>query len=274
MSPREKFDRFMADVRNGTNFKIASLSHAHYRAFFSAVLPIAAVSDVRGAFMVNDQPATVDHMRIMAPTLTVTECKSALDVFREAGLLEHDDDLGGEWVHDFEEWNPEPKHDRTNADRQQRYRERQKASRNATRNGARNAASNVTRNGPVTASNAGEVEVEELPPSPFTVDCEEWLGHYEQTTGHPLPGRATKAFHAVTAGYSARRTEGYTADDLKLATVGAHADRYRRENGYDVAESILRPTKIAALIAQGKLRSGRRDVTSAELGARLRGGAA
>jgi hypothetical protein len=60
--------------------------------------------------------------------------ESALEVFRAAGLLEHDEDLGGEWVHDFEEWNPEPKR-RTNADRQKRYRDRQKASRNGTRNG-------------------------------------------------------------------------------------------------------------------------------------------
>ena len=266
MSPRERFDRFMADVRNGTNFKLAKLSHAHYRAFFSAVLPIAAISDVRGAFMVNGHPATVEDMRIMSPKLTVAECRSALAIFRQAGLLEHDEDLGAEWVHDFEEWNPEPKRDATHAERQRRYRERQKASRVTP---SRDASRTVT----VTASDAGEVEVEELPPSPFNVDCEEWLAHYEQTTGHQLPGRGTKAFHSITAGYRARRDEGYSADDLKLATVGAHADDYRREHGYDVAESILRPTKIAALIAKGKLRSGSRgSVSSVELGLRLRGG--
>lgn len=137
MSPSQ-FDRFMVDVRNGTNFKLAHLSHAHYRAFFSAVVPIAALSKVRGAFMVNGEPATVEHMRLMAPKLTQAECRTALEVFRATGMLEHDEELGGEWVHDFEEWNPEPKGDNTNAERQKRYRDRQRASRNGTVTAPRN----------------------------------------------------------------------------------------------------------------------------------------
>ena len=97
------------------------------------------------------------------------------------------------------------------------------------------------------------------PHSPPSVDCEEWLLHYEQTTGHKLPARTTKAFKATVDAYEARRAEGHTTEDLKLATVGAHADDYRRANGYDTADSILRPTKIAKLIAQGKLRVGGRN---------------
>jgi hypothetical protein len=157
MSPRDKFDRFMADVHNGTNFKLARLSHAHFRAFFAAVVPIAAMSKVRGAFMVNGKPATPEDMRVKAPSLTLAECRSALEVFRECGMLEHDEELGGEWVHDFEEWNPEPRRAAKNAERQKRYRDRQKAS----HNGIRNVTRNVTHNGPVTDSNPPEVEVEE-----------------------------------------------------------------------------------------------------------------
>ena len=126
MSRRDRFDRFMADVRNGTNFKLAPLSHAHYRAFFSAVVPIAALSKVRGAFMVNGEPATAEHMRLMAPTLTLAECKAALNVFRESGMLEYDPELGGEWVHDFEDWNPQPKMDATAAERQRKHRDKQR----------------------------------------------------------------------------------------------------------------------------------------------------
>lgn len=120
-----------------------------------------------------------------------------------------------------------------------------------------------------------EEKEEDTPPTP-SQDFEDWAAHYQVTTEHDLPARTTKAFRSVVTSYDARRNEGYTPDDLKLATAGAHGDSYRRENGYDVAESILRPTKIAALIAQGKLRTGSRHAaaSSRELGERLRGGAA
>lgn len=151
--PPRSYDRFMVDVRNGTSFKLAALSHAHYRAFFSAVVPIAAMSQMRGAFMVDDEPATAEHMRVASPKLTLAECATALDVFRKAGLLDRDED-GIEWVHHFEEWNPEPKKDSTNAERQQRYRAKQRALRNAS-----NAVTGRDGNGEVTPPEV-EVEVE------------------------------------------------------------------------------------------------------------------
>lgn len=307
MSPRDKFDRFMADVRNGTNFKLARLSHAHYRALFSAVLPIAARSEIRGAFMVNGQPATEEDMRIMSPVLTTKECRGALKAFRVMGLLEHDEELGAEWVHDFEEWNPEPRVDRTGAERQRRYRSRMRdrgISRtipsavkdavierdkavcvvcgsskqiefhhrvpvaeggdhgidnielrcfNCHRGNAGHAVTSrngtTSRDGDVTPT---EVEVEVKPPTPFAVDLEEWLLHYEQTTGHKLPGRGTKAFHSIAESYNARRLEGHAAEDVRDAIDGAHFDEFRRLNGYDTADSILRPTKIGSLIARGR----------------------
>lgn len=115
---------------------------------------------------------------------------------------------------------------------------------------------------------------EELTPPTPSVEFEEWALHYEQTTGHSLPGRSTKAFKSIVETYAARRSEGYSAEDLTFATVGAHGDQYRRENGYDVAESILRPTKVAALIAKGKLRSGGGSKSSLQIAQDLRGGAA
>lgn len=169
MSPRDKFDRVMLEIRNGTNFKLARLSHAHYRAFFSAVVPIAALSDVRGAFMVHGLPATVEDMRLMSPKLSVTECRSALTVFRDLGMLETDDD-GIEWVHDFEEWNPAPKRDVTSAERQQRHRDKQRRNGRVTRDVTRDTPRDVTRdNRDSNALAREEVEVEvEDPPAPVT----------------------------------------------------------------------------------------------------------
>jgi hypothetical protein len=138
--------------------------------------------------------------------------------------------------------------DRTNAERQKRYRDRQKASRNGTRNATRNGAESSR----VTPRNAHEEEVEVKPPTPFAVDFEDWLLHYEQTTGHKLPSRGTKAFHSIAESYNARRLEGHTAEDVRDAIDGAHFDEFRRLNGYDTADSVLRPTKIGALIARGR----------------------
>jgi hypothetical protein len=120
--------------------------------------------------------------------------------------------------------------------------------------------SNGIPDGPSRATRANpaleEKREEKNPPTPLTTDCDEWLTHYEQTTGHQLPARTTKAFKAIVEAYGARTAEGHSPADLKLATVGAHADPHRRENGYDTADSILRPTKVGSLIAKGKLRAG------------------
>lgn len=158
---QQSFDRFMMSVRNGTNLRLAKLNHPAYRAFFSAVVPIAAMSDVRGAFMVDGQPATVEDMRIIAPALTAGEHRAALKALRDAGLLEHDPEIAAEWVRDFDQWNPEPKRDTTNAERQARYRDRQKAS----RNGVTAAVTTAVSNGGITPPEV-EGEVEEEPPSP------------------------------------------------------------------------------------------------------------
>lgn len=174
----------MVAVRHGTNFKIAKFSHATYRTFFSAVIPIAALSDVRGAFMVADQPATVEDMRIIAPTLTAAECRAALKTLRDAGILEHDAELGGEWVHDFEQWNPEPKKDSTNAERQARYRERQKASRNAVTPGVTDPVTNAGVTPPeVEVEVEGEVEGTPTTPLSSKLDRRQVFDRWIEVTG-------------------------------------------------------------------------------------------
>jgi hypothetical protein len=96
------------------------------------------------------------------------------------------------------------------------------------------------------------------------VEFEEWIQHHELTTGHKPPKPGTKGRRALAESFHARRAEGLTLEEMKLATVGAHADDYRRSNGYDVATSILRPTKIADLVAKGRLRAPQKPTLVAD----------
>jgi hypothetical protein len=144
--------------------------------------------------------------------------------------------------------------------------------------GFRSASNGVPRDASrASRANPAQEEKRErnTPPTPSS-EVEDWLAHYERTTGHSLPARTTKGFANIVASAQARLDEGHPLDDLKFATLGAHGDAYRRERGYDTADSILRPTKVAALVAQGKLRSGPRaaSVSSVDLAERFRGGAA
>ena len=151
MSPRKFFDRFMADNENGRNLKLMRLSDAEYRAFFAGVLPIASKADIRGSFMVGKAPATAEDICNQSPKTTAKAARTTLEKLRAMGMLEFDDELGGEWVHDFDELNPSPKSDPSNAQRQAAWR-----ARNAARNGS--VTDGVTPK--VTGSNAPEVEGE------------------------------------------------------------------------------------------------------------------
>lgn len=329
MSPRDKFDRYMVAFGAAKHIKFRRLNTMERHAFFMGVLSIAGQAPVRGCLLVGSLPAEAEDIA-QESDVHVKFCRSALEKLRAVGVIYTDDELGCERVHDFEDWNPEPRKDNTSAERQARYREKLRGEgrsrsipsnvkdaviardkgvcvacgsadriefhhRQPVAQGGDNTVSNVELRcfdchrghaghavtGDVTsrvthALAHEEVEVEVKPPTPFAVDFEEWVLHYEQTTGHALPARTTKAFKGTAESYGARRTEGYSADDMKLATVGAHSDEWRRSQGYDTAESILRPKKIAALIAQGKLRTGgaQRPLSSVELAAKLNGGAA
>lgn len=272
MSPRDKFDRYMVAFGAARHIKFRRLNTVERHAFFLGVLSIAGQAPVRGCLLVGELPAEAADVAQEAD-VHVKFATSALEKLRQVGVIYTDDELGCERVHDFEDWNPAPKVDATNAERQRRYQAKLKASRNGVTNGTANGAHAVT-NG--LAREEVEVEVPPIAPQGATVDFEEWAEHYQLTTGHTLPRRGTKAFHAIAEHYSARRNEGYAAEDLKLATVGAHADDYRRANGYDTAESILRPTKVAKLVAQGRLRTGGRNgaKTSMDLAREFNGGAA
>lgn len=78
-------------------------------------------------------------------------------------------------------------------------------------------------------------------------DWSDWLDHYRATTGRNVRGS-----QAAIKAYGARRADGYTADDLKLATIGAHGDKFLRDNCHDVPDTILRPSKVARYIELGR----------------------
>lgn len=120
-------------------------------------------------------------------------------------------------------------------------RENYRASRARGRNGTERNG-NGTPQAPRGATPSGEAKKE----------FEEWLADHQRVTGHVPPATTTKAYRTLLEQHHARRAEGWTAEQIKLATRGAHADDHRRKNGYDTADSVLRPTKIAALVNRGQ----------------------
>jgi hypothetical protein len=92
--------------------------------------------------------------------------------------------------------------------------------------------------------------------APESEDFKDWLNDHATITKRAPARAGTKARTALAEAFRSRRTEGYTLADLKLATRGAHHNDFRRENGYDRAESILRPTKVHDLVEDGRRHSG------------------
>lgn len=162
MSPRKIFDRFMVTNDNGRSWKWAELTDGEFRALIQGILPIASEASPRGAFMVGRRAATADDVIRLAPKVKAAAARSAIKKLRDLEILEHDDELGAEWVHDFDDYNPAPKADPTGAERQARFR-----ARNADRNGGGNGPSNGSRNAKDRYVTPGKVEVEvEAPPLP------------------------------------------------------------------------------------------------------------
>lgn len=128
----KSFEHFMMHVANGRNGKLARFSDAQFRALVQGVLPIAAEATIRGTFMIGDTPATAEDVAFKAPKVSKRVAQSAIELMRSLGMLEFDDEISGEWVHDWHEHNPAPKTDRTATERQRRKREKERASRPVT----------------------------------------------------------------------------------------------------------------------------------------------
>jgi hypothetical protein len=80
-------------------------------------------------------------------------------------------------------------------------------------------------------------------------EFEDWLQHYVEVTGYT----GTTGSKPARESFTARRREGLSLEELKLATVGCHSDDFNREHHHDVPETILRASKVTRYI---KLASG------------------
>lgn len=107
MSQR-KFDRYMIGLGAARHVKFRRLTIPERYAFFMGVLSIAAQSPVRGCL-------TVGSLRV-EPADVAGECgvptkvaASALVKLRAIGIIYEDPELDCERVHDFDDWNPEPR---------------------------------------------------------------------------------------------------------------------------------------------------------------------
>lgn len=203
-----KFDRYMVVTGAARHAKFRRLTIPERHAFFLGVLSIAAQAPIRGCLLVGNLAADAGDV---ASEADVPEkvAESAMVKLRLVGVLLADDELGCEVVHDFHEWNPAPKSDATNAERQRRYRDKLKASRNG--GVTRNETPTVTRdrNDSLRASAPAEVEVEveekKTPPTP------------QQAGGSDRPTRPRGQRRRDLAAFEA-------ADAAWLAENAAHPD--------------------------------------------------
>jgi hypothetical protein len=130
----------MVQVGMGTHPKLGQLTDSERCAHVFGVLAVASLSPVRGLLLVGNRPVEPTDVARMAG-VSPRVAASTIHKLQEAGAIEHDEEFGCLRVHDWEDVNPEPKADRTHAERQRRYRERH-AQRDATSDGHSDA--NVT----------------------------------------------------------------------------------------------------------------------------------
>jgi hypothetical protein len=94
-------------------------------------------------------------------------------------------------------------------------------------------------------------------------DFAAWIEHHHAVTDMRTPAARTKIYKTIKAMYEARREEGYSAEDLRLAVVGAYNDQHRREHGYYDHVSVLRPTMVHKLAEKGRRHGKPTGVASA-----------
>ena len=196
---RRKFDRFMVAVELSANPKIGRLTDAEFRCLVGGVWPLAAKANPRGFLLVGALPAEPSDIAHQARCTTAVAARTMAKL-RELGMLEADEPTGWEWVHDWDELNPDPKP----SDQPDATRDRKRKSRAGHADVTRDAGTShadVTSESP-RARALPEVEVEgeeETPPQP------------------PASGgrkRAVDSFERTAAAWAAG--VGVSGDDARL----------------------------------------------------------
>lgn len=90
--------------------------------------------------------------------------------------------------------------------------------------------------------------------NPEPIGFEEWLTHHCDVTEQRMPGAGTKARAELARlfGEIMGEGEGRSLEDMKLASVGAHADEWLRERGLTRPKNILVFNRIDGLIEKGQ----------------------
>lgn len=239
MSPRA-FDRMMIEVEIGGNAKIGRLSDAQFRCLLTGVWALAAKAMPRGYLVVADEPATAHDVAHQAHC-TPAVARKTLELLRSMEMIEMDDQLGVEFVHDWWSINPDPKPDPTNAERQRRF----KAKRAVLHTGGSNALGNA----PVTALVTPEVtptEVKEKEKvganapntSSRSSEARDLFAYWQQQCRHPSAVLDGKRRGAIES----RLRDGFTVSQIQSAIRGAAKAPYVDPNGkrFDDIELICR----------------------------------
>lgn len=235
----------MVWIELSSNLKIGRLNDAQFRCLVTGIWAVAAKANPRGYLIVVGEPATADDIARQARCKPLI-ARQTLQIARSSELVEMDDELGVEFVHDWWEINPDPKPDPTNAERQARWRERRRAARNAERNAASNAASNA----PVTVRVTHEItgtEVKEkekvganapTSTSSRSRQAHDLFEYWQHTCHHPGAIFDSKRRAAVEG----RLRDGFTTDQIRQGIDGAARAAFVNDAGkrFDDIELICR----------------------------------
>lgn len=91
-----------------------------------------------------------------------------------------------------------------------------------------------------------------LSPHEEPIGFSEWLGYHCEKAGRSVPRAGTSARSDLARTYAALAGEGYELEDFKLATDGVLADDFMQANGHTKPENVLRKSKIAGRIDDGR----------------------
>lgn len=134
-----EFDSILVRAEVGGNRKLRRFTPEQRWCVVAGVWCLAAKSPVRGYLLVAENvPVEVDDVAEQAGVKVAT-ARSTLQKMRELGMLERDEELGVEHIHDWHTHQPEPKSSET----PEAWRERKRRQRARERNG--NVPSDVTR---------------------------------------------------------------------------------------------------------------------------------
>jgi hypothetical protein len=124
-----EFDSIMVRVEVGGSRKLRRFTPEERWCALAGVWALAAKSPLRGYLLITEKvPVEVDDIAEQAGVKVAT-VRSTLKKMRELGMLEHDDALDAEHVHDWHQHQPEPKA----SESREAWRERQRRKRDKDR---------------------------------------------------------------------------------------------------------------------------------------------